>query len=230
MALTFAGASSESASVSSGGTISAVPLTLACWVNPATVSGADAMVELDDGTDTNDVFLLYLATGVINAFTSAAGVSSTATAGTAIGTGAWSHAAGVFASATSRVAYKNGVAGTEETTSRIPTTIDSVRLGSQVGTNFMDGTLAEVGIWNVALDAGEIAALAKGFSPQLIRPASLIHYYPLIRGTVNQGGSSNTTLDFGKAGLNLTETNTPTYSDPHVRLYYPMGPLSGEFV
>ena len=228
MALDFNGADSESASVAAAA-VTAAPLTLACWVNPDTVSGNDALVEVNDA-GTNNVFLLYLAAGVINAFTSEAGSFSQASAGTALGTNAWSHAAGVFASATSRVAYKNGVAGTEETTSRIPTTIDSVRLGSQVGTNFMDGTLAEVGIWNVALDAGEIAALAKGFSPQLIRPASLIHYYPLIRGTVNQGGSSNTTLDRGKAGLNLTETNTPTYSDPHVRLYYPLGPLSGEFV
>ena len=199
-------------------------------MNPTTVVGNDGLAQVDDGTDNEDVFLLYLNAGVITAFISAGGSTASATAGTALGTGTWAHAAAVYVSTASRFAYKNGVVGTENTTSLTPTTIDGVRLGAQVGTNFMDGTLAEVGIWNVALDAGEIAALAKGFSPQLIRPASLIHYYPLIRGTVNQGGSSNTTLDRGKAGLNLTETNTPTYSDPHVRLYYPMGPLSGEFV
>jgi len=221
MALDFNGADSESASVAAAA-VTAAPLTLACWVNPDTVSGNDALVEVNDA-GTNNVFLLYLAAGVINAFTSEAGSFSQASAGTALGTNAWSHAAGVFASATSRVAYKNGVAGTENTTSRVPTGIAQTRLGSQVGTNFMDGKLAEVGIWAGALNADEIAALAKGFSPQHIRPSALVGYYPLIRGTVNQGGSSNTTLDRSRSGNSMTEANTPTLADHNLRVIYPNG-------
>lgn len=222
MALDFNGADSETAAVASGAGATAAPLTLACWVNPDTVSGADGLVNLDDG-DTSDVFLLYLNAGVITGFVSVSGVTDSCTAGTAIGTGAWSHAAVVFASASSRTAYKNGVAGTEATLSRTPAGIVAIRLGSQAGTNFMDGKLAEVGIWNVALNADEVAALAKGFSPQLIRPASLVHYYPLIRGTVNTGGGSTTTRDRGKGAAHLDEVNTPTLADHNLRVIYPVG-------
>lgn len=224
MALQLTGANSEAASAAAGAGATAAPLTLACWVNPDSVTGNDGLVELNDG-DTSDVFLLFLAAGVITAFTAQAAATASATAGTALGTGTWAHAAAVFVTAASRFAYKNGVVGTEDTTSRTPAGIVQVRLGSQVAANFMDGKLAEVGIWNVALDAAEVAALADGFSPRLIRPASLVHYYPLIRGTVNQGGSSNTTLDRAKSAINLTEANTPTYADPHVRVIYPTGPI-----
>lgn len=43
------------------------------------------------------------------------------------------------------------------------------------------GRLAEFAVWDVVLSAGEINALAKGFCPKLIRPASLKRYIPLIR-------------------------------------------------
>ncbi len=44
-----------------------------------------------------------------------------------------------------------------------------------------DGDVAEVASWAVALSAPEIASLAKGFSPLLVRPASLKAYWPLVR-------------------------------------------------
>lgn len=46
--------------------------------------------------------------------------------------------------------------------------------------NAMSGDIAEIGIWNVALDAGERGALAKGVSPLLARRAGLFSYIPLI--------------------------------------------------
>ncbi|OWK20749.1 hypothetical protein AJ88_26245 [Mesorhizobium amorphae CCBAU 01583] len=45
------------------------------------------------------------------------------------------------------------------------------------------GEIAEIGHWTVNLDASEIAALAKGFGPKLIRPASLIFHAPVVRET-----------------------------------------------
>ena len=44
-----------------------------------------------------------------------------------------------------------------------------------------DGIIAEVGIWNVAIDAAEAVSLSKYFAPPLIRPASLKFYAPLVR-------------------------------------------------
>ncbi|MDG4854072.1 MULTISPECIES: LamG-like jellyroll fold domain-containing protein [unclassified Mesorhizobium] len=57
------------------------------------------------------------------------------------------------------------------------------------------GDIAEIGHWNTQLDAAEIAALANGFSPMLVRPASLIFYAPVVRETreLRAGLAGNTT-------------------------------------
>jgi hypothetical protein len=51
----------------------------------------------------------------------------------------------------------------------------------------------EIGYWNVQLNADEIAALAKGFSPKLIRPSALLAYMPLVRDAheIRQGLAIN---------------------------------------
>ncbi len=53
--------------------------------------------------------------------------------------------------------------------------------GGTSGIQFCDGRIAEVGIWNAALTAAEIASLAKGMACDKIRPQSLVFYAPLIR-------------------------------------------------
>lgn len=50
------------------------------------------------------------------------------------------------------------------------------------------GEIAEVGHWSAQLGAAEIAALASGFSPGRIRPASLLFHAPIIRGTNDRFG------------------------------------------
>jgi hypothetical protein len=44
------------------------------------------------------------------------------------------------------------------------------------------GMMAEVGIWNAILDAGEVKSLAAGAPASLIRPAALQEYLPLVSG------------------------------------------------
>jgi hypothetical protein len=48
-------------------------------------------------------------------------------------------------------------------------------------TVFTNGRIAEAAIWNEALNDDEIAALANGFRPSLIRPNKLVFYVPLVR-------------------------------------------------
>ena len=74
----------------------------------------------------------------------------------------------------------------------------------------MDGALAEIGRWNRVLTAGEIATLAKGFSPLFITNG-LIQYIPLI-------GKNSPETDY-KAGT--TGTVTGAVADPHPRIIYP---------
>ncbi|ESY37883.1 hypothetical protein X747_24775 [Mesorhizobium sp. LNJC384A00] len=69
------------------------------------------------------------------------------------------------------------------------------------GAQFSNGEVAEVAVWKAALNADEFNALAKGFSPRRIRPASLVAYLPLVRDT----------LDL--FGIALTEINSPTVTD-----------------
>jgi hypothetical protein len=57
----------------------------------------------------------------------------------------------------------------------------------------MQGLIAEVGIWNVALTDDEVLALAKGFTPDQIRPQSLIAYLPLVRTNQDIKGNAWTT-------------------------------------
>ncbi len=72
---------------------------------------------------------------------------------------------------------------------------------------YMNGLLAEVGIWNVALTAEEIASLAKGMTCDKVRPQSLVFYAPLVRN-----------LQDVKGGLTITNNNTATVAD-HPRVY-----------
>jgi hypothetical protein len=72
-----------------------------------------------------------------------------------------------------------------------------------------DGMLAEFAVWDVILDAAEAAALGKGLSPLLIRPASLVEYIPMIRDNVS----------FRRAAPTVTATGI----QPHPSVIYPGG-------
>jgi len=71
----------------------------------------------------------------------------------------------------------------------------------------MDGLIAEVGIWNAALTADEIASLAAGMTCDKVRPQSLVFYAPLVRDLVDV-----------KGGLTITNNNTATVAN-HPRVY-----------
>ncbi len=74
-----------------------------------------------------------------------------------------------------------------------------------------DGDIAEVGIWNAALTASEMASLGKRFSPRLIRPQSLKGYWPLT-------GKYSPEIDLAR-GNNGTVTGAT--ASEHPRVYYP---------
>src|SRR3990167_8894237 len=194
----------------------AAPLTMAAWVKPTANSTRSYVFSIDDGTTTNFFNMLLLeASGTV--LVQCAGTGSGA-ANTSVGAaeGAWNHIAGVFASSTSRSAYINGGDKVTNTTSAVPGTMTATYVGrAGYSTDYMGGGLAEVAAWAAALDDAEIAALAKGFAPTLIRPQSLIAYWPLF-------GNDSPEPDRWKNRYDLTLTNAPTKSD-HPRIYYPVG-------
>jgi hypothetical protein len=87
------------------------------------------------------------------------------------------------------------------------TTAGTYTIGNNAtGIRNWDGLLAEAAIWSVILTPAEFAALNNGYSPLLIRPASLVEYQPMIR--------DNVSLKLAAPTLNGTAVQ------PHQRMFY----------
>jgi hypothetical protein len=122
------------------------------------------------------------------------------------------HACGIFESASLKKAYLNGAnEGTNtgaivSATSATELLIGARRDGGALGT-YYGGLIAEVGIWNAALTAEEVASLAKGMTCDKVRPQSLVFYAPLVRDLID-----------AKGGLTVTNNNGATVAN-HPRVY-----------
>lgn len=164
-----------------------VPKTLACWFNSDSTNVNRHLVGLYAGTvgtlEAPSLALRITSTALVQARSDNTGGSNASSTTATYSLNTWHHGAAVFASSSSRTAYLDGVAGTENTTTRATGgALDNLILGSNSGATLdYNGRLAEIAVWDVALDAAEIAALAKGFRPSLIRPHKLLWYLPLVR-------------------------------------------------
>jgi hypothetical protein len=211
MARTFNGSSQYASGASAPA--SNVPLTISAWCKHANASGGVDII-VDIFLDGDDRQVLYINDQDIKAFTISSGGSAEATASAGASTTDWFHACGVWTAINSRAAFLNGGSKGTDTTSLTTNTLTTVRAGASQGTTgFYEGTLAEIGVWNVALDDSEVASLAKGVSPLLIRPQSLVAYWPLF-------GNESPELDRGKNRIDFTLTAAPTKAE-HVRVYLP---------
>ncbi len=88
--------------------------------------------------------------------------------------------------------------------------LNEIRIGADWNTtlgNFFGGDIAEVGVWNVALNQQECASLAKGMTCDKVRPQSLVFYAPLVRDLIDT-----------KGGLTITNNNGATVAN-HPRIY-----------
>jgi len=196
--------------------------TIALWVNGAEATGARTTpFSISRSTETaganNPSILIQTAiTGsavlyFARANSSAAGTGWLTIEGGAAFTGAWNHVCVTLSGTTGRL-YVNGTEAASSTAASVPTQTGMDRLGvgafvrGNVLTHF-NGRTAEVGIWNVALTAAEIASLAKGFTCDRVRPQSLVFYAPLIRD-----------LHDIARGLAITNNNTATVAN-HPRVY-----------
>jgi len=162
----------------------AYPLTLACWFKTTTDTTAGGLIWIGDKDYEDRWQLLYLqpAQGVKAYSKQGSGGIALSTA--AYSPGVWQHACGVFAAANLRAAYVNGGNKGTDTASVTPTGFDRVGIGmfrDSSPSSPVDAAIAEIGIWNAALTDAEVASLAAGFSPLLVRPANLVAYWPLIR-------------------------------------------------
>lgn len=116
-----------------------------------------------------------------SSFNSAIGVGQ-ALSSEALVADAWNHACGVFVSDTDRRVFLNGNKDTDSTDIDPGfANHDETRLGTSLDApnSFFTGRMAECGMWNVALTDAEAGALAAGATPLMVRPESLVGYWPL---------------------------------------------------
>jgi hypothetical protein len=171
-----------------------VPVTLSCWFNSDTNNAAKILLAVAAGSIVSGTTLspglslrLTATTANVQAATSSGNGSNVSTSGNTYATGVWNHAAARFASTSSRIVYLNGVKATEQSTNRaVAGTLVNVLIGRGSGGTYLpsgpfNGRLAELGIWNVALDDDEIISLSKGIKPIYVRPQSLLYYVALVR-------------------------------------------------
>ena len=127
----------------------------------------------------------------------------------AIAVNEWVHYAGVIQSASNRSLYVRGILQANTTTpDSVATPFQTFTTGARVGPGaYADSDIAEVGIWNAALTAAEIASLAKGMTCEKVRPQSLVFYTPLVRDLNDQ-----------KGGIAITNNNGATVAN-HTRVY-----------
>jgi hypothetical protein len=210
MAYEFAPASSQHLTTASS-PVSGYPLTLAAWCMVDDLNTDRIILAVNQSTTPFHRITIFRS--AFNEFRAQSfGSSNAAAAGSASSTGTWFHIAGVFASATSRIVYVNGIVAATDTSSSTINTLDEIIVGGRRATGgtvglFWDGKVADAGIWNAALTADEIASLADGMTCDKVRPQSLVFYAPLVRDLIDY-----------KGGLTITNNNTATIAN-HPRVY-----------
>lgn len=196
--------------------VTAAPLTLAAWFNSDDTSINQDLVCITDTAGDQNYFQLTASSATrVVAVARDSAPANTATTSTTWSANVWNHACGVFESSTSRLAYLNGGGVGTNSNNRTPAGLDVVsigRLSRATPANHMSGRIAHAAIWNAALGADEVVSLAKGFVPWMIRPESLVAYWPI------WGNSSPEPDVIG--GANAT-VNGATASAAYPMLIYP---------
>jgi hypothetical protein len=191
------------------------PCTIACWFYPENFNFA-AMCSVVNFTNGDRIVLFknpndIPGRNVIHAATRIGGTNAYATADYVLDQ--WQHACGVYTSASSRTIYLDGgnsATSTVTATQTYGTPIVAAAARSAAGGPwgaFLNGRVAELGVWNAALTANEVASLAKGMTCNLVRPQSLVFYAPLIRN-----------LQDVRGGLTITNNNAAIVAN-HPRVY-----------
>jgi hypothetical protein len=164
--------------------VTTTPLTMHCWFN---ITGAvifNTVFSIQQSNADNWWRLRARSGFGLNFLCRTTAVAeNAAVSSNTITANVWNSACGVATSSTSRDVYLNGTGKGSQTISQTPTGINRVSVGMVRALFTGEGTtglIAHPAIWNVALAEPEIAMLAAGLSPLLVRPASLVFYSPYI--------------------------------------------------
>ena len=186
------------------------PMSFSGWFYSDDDTISQGIVSICDSVSITRIGLLISSDDKVFTFygSNPQGIKST----TSWSTNTWHHAAGTVTSATAAAAYLDG-GGKDTTTANggALSGLDATYIGANdqaadatIG-QYMSGRIAEVGVWNVVSTDAEIVILALGYSPLLVRPQSLVAYWPLI-------GKTSPEIDI-VGGFGMTLNNSPTATE-----------------
>ena len=160
------------------------PLSIAAWFNGTTFTGGRTVAGLARSSGTTQRLALVASEGVIAAVSQSSGQTRSAGSSGSVTAGAWTHGLAVFASSTSRAAYRDGTNKGTNTQSSSPTGVNRTDVGatyiSAAVAHYFSGDIAEVAMWNVALTDADALILSKGIPPYLVKGENLVCYWPLL--------------------------------------------------
>lgn len=192
----------------SSAVLSATPYTMACWFRTTNMTQLGTLISMTKSTSTTNYAGLFfrgdIAGDPIDILIEGKSGQGSARSTTGCTSGQWHHACGVFNSSTSRTVYIDGGSSATNTNSVTPS-LDRTEVGAWRSSLWFSGDIAEVGVWDIDLTAAEVASLAKGVSPALVRPQSLVTYLPLIRDVIDV-----------RAANGFTDVNTTAANHPRV--------------
>lgn len=224
MALSFVAASSQL--ISNANAVASPPFTVSAWIRPITFTTPLCIFSMFGSSSDRYYSFWYrgdMSSGTIQAQCWNGGNNPSVNTTTAFSALGWHHVAGTYFVTGGSFEVEawldgGGYANNTQTPFTPPTVVNSYIGANGFTPNFFfNGRIAEVALFNVRLTSAEVAALAAGVNPYMVRPGSLVGYWPL------WGVSPEPDL----SGLvhNMTLTNTPTLAThAPVALFTPRWP------
>lgn len=201
--------------------VTAVPLTMAAWFYPNTSPSGTLVAITNNGSGTNrNCWRLSTSSGVLTVVAADATSADQLATVASVTVGAWNHGCVVCAADNDRRLYLNGGNKVTTTNSRVPSGVNRTAIGVSLFTSPFsspDANIGEAAIWNVALTDADVAALAKGVSPLLVRPSALVAYFPLVGNNSPENNLKSNSATMSITGA-LTKTAHPRILMPRRRL------------
>jgi len=213
MAIDFVAASSEGLVDNTNNAFTGT-MTFAAFVTPANSAVTEVYGGVHNNTNATDfIIMMQSGAGFYQYQHRAGGVATNIVSTSAYSVGTRAHVVATARSDSDHRIFVNGVQEANDvTTLTNPTGLNSTCLGfnnTNTPDTYTDASLAESAIWNVGLSDAEIAALASGVSPLLVRPQSLTMYTDGVGTLTNKKGV-----------IAWTVSGTPTIVD-HPSIYQP---------
>lgn len=199
-----------------GAPVNTVPASFSCWFQIDTAQNNCLVGVSDAGATTNQLTLYSYVTGGNLRVRAWPGGFAVANSTTNFAVNELHHAVAVFTSSTLRDIYFDGVWEGTNTLTINPSGGNRTRIGRRPAGDFqLLGSVGEVGVWDAALSANEIASLYDGTPTWMIRSSNLQMFIPL-REAVSGGAN-----DQSGWARHFTTVSTPTADFGYP---IPMGP------